>query len=185
MNEQHNDSQNQGQMNQPYSANPHQQYGNNSKRRNPNLPYKSPGLASFFSCFPGMGQAYVGYYQQGFLYVLIMAMCITALSLGILPQFIGPMLAFFWIFNLIDANRRAQHFNRALDGMQETDVPPDFEMPSLKGSMPMGLLLIAFGILIILDLNYGISLEWMENWWPLGLVGFGGWLIFKSRQKAN
>ena len=153
------------------------------KVRNPNLPYKSPALATWLSLFPGLGQTYIGYYQLGFMYVVVMALCILVLSLGILAPFIGPMLAFFWIFNLIDANRRATHYNRSLEGMEQSDVPPDFEMPNLKGSLPMGILLMVLGFLILLDLNYGVSMEWIEDWWPLALVGFGGWLIFKGRQK--
>ena len=153
------------------------------KVRNPNLPYKSPAMATWLSLFPGLGQTYVGYYQQGFMYVLIMALCITVLSLGIMAPFIGPLLAFFWIFNLIDAHRRALNFNRSLDGMSTSDSPPEFDMPSFKGSLPMGIILMAVGVLIILDLNYGISMQWLENWWPLALIGFGGWLVFKGRQK--
>lgn len=152
------------------------------KVRNPNLPYKSPALATWLSLFPGLGQTYVGYYQLGFMYVLIMALCITILSLGILGPFVGPLLAFFWIFNLIDANRRATYYNRSLDGSALSDVPPDFDMPSLKGNKPLGAILIVLGVMIFLDLNYGISMAWVENWWPLILVGFGGWLIFKGRK---
>ncbi len=160
-------------------------YAAGRKVPNPNLPYKSPALATWLSLFPGLGQTYIGYYQLGFMYVVIMAMCITVLSLGIMAPFIGPMLAFFWIFNLIDANRRANNYNRALEGADQSDVPPDFEMPNLKGSLPIGILLMVLGSLIILDLNYGVSMEWIEDWWPLTLVGFGGWLVFKGRKKGD
>ncbi len=155
------------------------------KVRNPNLPYKSAALATWLSLFPGLGQTYVGYYQLGFMYVVVMALCITVLSLGILGPFIGPMLAFFWIFNLIDANRRAHHFNRSIDGMTEDDVPPDFEMPNLKGSLPLGIILMVVGVLILLDLNFNVSMAWVEDWWPVLLVGFGGWLVFKSRKTQD
>ncbi len=150
--------------------------------RNPNLPYKSPALATWLSLFPGLGQSYVGYYQLGFTYVMIMALTILTLSHGILEPLFGPLLAFFWIFNLIDANRRAHNFNRVLDGMNSSDTPPDFDMPSLKGNVPVGVLLVIAGVLILLDLNFDVSLAWIENWWPLGLIGFGGWLVFKGRR---
>lgn len=149
--------------------------------RNPNLPYKSVALATCLSLFPGMGQAYIGYYQLGFTYVLIMALTILTLSHNVLAPLFGPLLAFFWIFNLIDANRRAHNFNRVLDGLESGDTPPDFDMPSLKGNVPMGIILVIAGILIFLDLNFDVSLAWIENWWPVGLVGLGGWLLFKGR----
>jgi len=150
--------------------------------RNPNLPYKSPALATWLSLFPGMGQAYVGYYQLGFTYVMIMALTILTLSHNVMAPFFGPMLAFFWIFNLIDANRRAHNVNRVLDGLESSTTPPDFDMPSMKGNRPVGFLLVIAGILILLDLNFDISLAWIESWWPVGLIGLGGWLVFKSRQ---
>lgn len=149
--------------------------------RNPNLPYKSAVLATLLSLFPGLGQAYVGYYQLGFTYVMVMALTILTLSHNVMAPFFGPMLAFFWIFNLIDANRRAQNYNRALDGMESGDTPPDFDMPSLKGNTPVGALLVVAGVLILLDLNFDISLAWVESWWPVGLIGLGGWLVFKGR----
>ena len=150
--------------------------------RNPNLPYKSPALATWLSLFPGLGQAYVGYYQLGFVYVMIMALAILTLSHNVLAPLFGPLLAFFWIFNLIDANRRAVNYNRVLDGLEGGDTPPDFDMPTLKGNKPVGIILVIAGILILLDLNFDVSLAWIETWWPLGLVGLGGWLVFKGRQ---
>ncbi len=157
-------------------------YAAGRKVRDPNLPYKSPSLATWLSLFPGLGQAYVGYYQLGFMYALTMAVCILILNHGILAPFFGPLLAFFWIFNLIDANRRARNTNRALDGLQDSDIPPDFEMPSFSGNRPVGVLLMVVGILIFLDLNFGVSLAWLEDFWPVGMVAFGGWLVFKGRQ---
>lgn len=178
MNQEHNTQETQ----QQYPPTEDRVFAAGRKVRNPNLPYKSPVLATLLSLFPGLGQAYVGYYQLGFTYVMVMAITILILSHSILAPFFGPMLAFFWIFNLIDANRRANNYNRVLDGLQGGDTPPDFEMPQLKGNRPVGMLLVIAGVLIIMDLNFNISLEWIENWWPLGLVGLGGWLVFKGRQ---
>lgn len=146
---------------------------------------KSPVLATILSSFPGLGQVYVGYYQTGFLFMLVMAGVIFILNTssgGFLAPFLGPFLAFFWIFNMIDANRRAQHYNRVLAGQGTEEIPEDFQMAGGRGSMPAGIALVIIGILIILDLNFNVSLEWLEDWWPLGLVGMGGWLIVKARQ---
>lgn len=165
-----------------YQHNDERVYAAGRKVRNPNLPYKSPVLATCLSLFPGLGQAYVGYYQLGFSYVMVMALTILILSNGVLAPFFGPMLAFFWIFNLIDANRRAHNYNRVLDGLDSKSTLPDSEMPQLKGNAPVGVLLVIGGILILLDLNFDVSLAWIESWWPVGLIGLGGWLLFKSRQ---
>ncbi len=177
------DEQQSTQQNQqvPYSGQPYDQAG-----RHPEL-HKSPALAMFLSCMPGLGQVYVGYYQQGFTHIIIAAATITMLASNVangLEPFFGTGLAFFWIFNMIDANRRAHHYNRIADGLGGEEVPEDFKLPGLGGSMFGGVVLVIVGILIILDLNFEVSLSWIKDWWPVALIGFGGNLIYKARQKA-
>ncbi len=149
---------------------------------------KSTALATWFSLMPGMGQVYVGYYQKGFSYLATVAVVIALLNLNLadaLNAMLGIFLGFFWIFNMIDANRRANHFNRAMNGLTAETLPDEFETPGKMGSVPLGIILVIVGVLVILDLNFDVSLAWLENWWPLLLVGFGGWLIFKGRQGAK
>lgn len=147
---------------------------------------KSPALATVLSLMPGLGQVYVGYYQQGFIFVAVVALCITILNSGarsVEPLF-GVFLAFFWIFNMIDANRRAMHYNRVAEGLGGEDIPEDFALPGMRGSMMGGVFLIVMGLLIFLDLKFGVSLEWLEEWWPMLLVVFGAWLILKARRNG-
>ena len=150
---------------------------------------KSPALATVLSMMPGLGQIYVGYYQQGFIYLLTAATTIAILESGGGGRggepFFGLFLAFFWIFNMIDANRRAQHYNLALQGLSDQELPEDFQGPGAKGSVAGGVLLIAAGTLLFLDVKFGVSLQWLEDWWPMALVGFGVWLVLKSRRRAG
>ncbi len=150
--------------------------------------HKSPVLASILSCMPGLGQVYVGYYQQGFINMLVVASTIAALSSGSIrgmEPFFGVFLAFFWIFNMIDASRRATHYNRVQDGLGGEEIPDDFKLPKAGGSMFGGVVLVVIGVLFILDLNFDVSLSWIKDWWPLMLIAFGGNLIYKARQKAG
>ena len=149
---------------------------------------KSPVLATMLSAMPGLGQVYVGYYQQGFINILVVASCIAALNSNIsrgLEPFLGVFLAFFWIFNMIDANRRAHHYNRSVEGLGGEEVPDDFKLPRSGGSLFGGVALVVIGLLFILDLNFNVSMAWVENWWPLLVVAFGANLIYKARQKAK
>ena len=165
-------------MGHPYQAPP---AVDNSRR-------KSPLLATLLSMMPGLGQVYVGYYQTGFMYIVTVAGTIMVLNMpgtrGLEP-FLGVFLAFFWIFNMIDANRRAQYYNRVLDGADKETIPDGFPTAGGRGSVPAGVILVVLGTLFILDLNFGVSLEWIENWWPLALVAGGGWLILKGRNKDS
>jgi hypothetical protein len=149
---------------------------------------KSAVLATILSSFPGLGQIYVGYYQTGFTYSLTVAGIIMILSSSVgkgIEPFLGIFLAFFWIFNMIDANRRAQYYNRVLDGQDAETIPEGFPTAGGRGSVPAGVILVLLGVLFILDLNFDVSMEWIEDWWPLALVGFGGWLIYKGRNKSE
>ncbi len=165
----------------PYPGQPYDQ-----PARRPDL-HKSPILAMFLSCMPGLGQVYVGYYQQGFTHIVIAAGTIAMLASSVangMEPFFGVCLAFFWIFNMIDANRRAHHYNRIADGLGGEEVPEDFKLPGLGGSMFGGLVLVVVGVLIVLDLNFDVSLAWVQDWWPLALIALGGNLIYKARRKA-
>jgi hypothetical protein len=149
---------------------------------------KSPALATILSMMPGLGQIYVGYYQQGFINALVMASVITLLASGSAPgmePFAGIFLGFFWIYNMIDANRRAAHFNRVQDGFEGEIPPEDFKDPGANGSIIGGGILVLMGTLFFLDLRFGISLEWIEDWWPLALVAVGAYLIMKAVRKND
>jgi hypothetical protein len=153
-----------------------------------NFNRKSPLVAALLSCMPGLGQIYVGYYQQGFINMFVVAGTITALASSFIrgsEPFFGVFLSFFWIFQMIDANRRAHHYNRVMAGLGGEDVPDGFSMPTTKGSMLGGGILILVGVLFILDLNFDVSMEWVENWWPMILVLVGVYLIFKARKNAD
>jgi hypothetical protein len=150
--------------------------------------YKSPALATWLSVGPGLGQAYVGYYLQGFINMAVVASLITFLSSNAsrgMEPFAGIALAFFWVWNLIDANRRATHVNRALDGLGGEVPPEDFAVPGTGGSMFGGIVLIVVGLLFFLDLQFGISMAWVKDWWPLALVGIGVYLIVAARAKKK
>jgi hypothetical protein len=150
--------------------------------------YKSAALATILSMMPGVGQVYAGYYQQGFINIVVFASVIVALSSGMLrgfEPFLGIFLAFFWIFNLIDANRRALHVNRVIDGLGAESVPEDFKIPGSGGSVVTGVLLMGLGLLFFLDLKFDVSMEWVTEWWPLALIAGGAWMVYKAKTKGD
>jgi hypothetical protein len=157
-------------------------------RRRRGFPYKSPVLATFLSFFPGLGQVYIGYYQRGFTHAVIVAATITALAggLGELTPLFGFLLAFFWIYNIIDAGRRALLYNQAVDGGSSIEMPRDMKL-GRGGSMVGGVLLVVIGVILLMYTRFDvyIPLRWLEDWWPLGAVGLGAYLIYKSITNRN
>ena len=145
---------------------------------------KKPFLASVLSIMPGLGQVYVGYYKQGFINAITFAVLIsfTTLEIESLIPLVAIFLGFFWLYNIVDAGRRASLYNQALAGGGDIELPDSFEAPSLGGSMAGGAVLILVGLVILSHTAFGASLAWLEDWWPLALVGLGGWLVYKAIQ---
>ena len=149
---------------------------------------KSPTLAGFLSMMPGLGQVYVGYYQRGFVHILVVASVIALIVNDALPALIpllGLFLAFFWLYNIIDAGRRASLYNLALQGADPMALPDDFQMPTTRGSVAGGGAIVAIGMLLLMHTRFGMSLAWMRDWWPLAPVFFGVWLVVKGMMNGG
>jgi len=144
--------------------------------------YKSPALATILSLLPGLGQVYVGYYQQGFTNILVVGTVISIMIQQIEPimPIAGFFIVFFWLFNMIDAGRRATFYNQAVAGLSPTEIPEDMKMPGSRGTLFGGILLIAAGAILTGHTGFGYSLEWLESWWPIALVILGVYLIYRN-----
>lgn len=146
---------------------------------------RSPFLASLLSLGPGLGQVYCGYYQRGFAHALVVGTLITLMAggyLGPLLPLAGVFLAFFWIYNVIDAGRRAMLINEALDGRTNLELPDDFQPPGLRGSVAGGTAIAVLGVVLLFHTLLDYSLDWVEEWWPAALIAFGLYLVYKARQ---
>jgi hypothetical protein len=144
--------------------------------------YKSPALATIMSAMPGLGQIYVGYYQQGFVNIMVIAGLITLLARGVgnLEPFCALFMAFYWLYNMVDAARKATFYNQSLAGLGPLDLPEGDRMPSGKGSLLGGALLIVAGGIALAHTRFGFSLEWIDRWWPMALVLVGAYLLYQS-----
>jgi hypothetical protein len=144
---------------------------------------KSPILACFLSFLPGLGQVYVGYYRQGFLNILIFASAMSILVNSDGPE--GPFLPivlifvpFFMLYNVVDAGRRAALYNQAMEGSEAPRLPVELPQGGMPGSLLAGFVLIAGGFVLLLHTNWGITLDWVEDWWPVAPMLFGAYLVW-------
>ncbi|MFQ5670184.1 MAG: LiaI-LiaF-like domain-containing protein [Acidobacteriota bacterium] len=149
---------------------------------------KSPGFASFLSLVPGLGQIYVGDYQRGFAHALVIMTTIALLAVPRLPDvmypFLGLFLPFFWLYNIVDAGRRAAFCNQVLEG---ADAPAlrARAAASRRGSLAAGVSLIAAGLLLLLHTRFSFSLDWLEDWWPMAPILFGVYLVARAIQERR
>jgi hypothetical protein len=153
---------------------------------------KLPLLAGFLSLMPGLGQAYVGYYRRGFTNILIVAGVITVLASrdsGPIRPFLGLFLAFFWLYNILDAVRIASLYNDAVAGMAPEDLRRELVLTGRGGSIAGGVGLIALGTLFFLNTMFDVSMTWLKDWWPVAPIGFGLYLLVRGiqdrREKAS
>ncbi len=150
---------------------------------------KSPFLASVLSAMPGVGQVYVGYYQRGFIHAIVFAVCVSILasdSTGPLTPLFAIFMAFFWLYNVVDAGRRAALYNYALEGGTAMELPDDFQFAGLRGSVVGGAALVVVGSVLLANTRFGMSLEWIEYWWPAAIIGFGAYLVYRAvKEKAD
>lgn len=152
---------------------------------------KSPAVAGLLSLMPGVGQIYVGYYKLGFVHNVVFGMIIAVLAanggpLGSLMPTVALFLPFFVIYNIVDAVRRATLYNLALDGVDGIELPEmTTSLPKLTGSVRGGAALIAVGVVLLSNTLFGVSLDWLASWWPLGLVGLGVYLLVKANQERR
>ena len=154
---------------------PRDPYGEDPRR-------KSPLVASVLSAMPGLGQVYVGYYLQGFTNSIVVASLIAVLNQN--PRqwepLLGMFVAFFWLYNIVDAGRRAALYNYALSGLGPSEIPELVRMPHGRPSLAAGVALLGLGSMLLAHTRWGYSLEWLEYWWPLGLVLLGAYLVAMS-----
>ena len=149
---------------------------------------KSPVLALVLSLMPGVGQIYVGYYQQGFTNAIVAASIITLLSTEMIPgaePLFGIFLAFFWLYNVVDAWRRAVFYNNALAGIGPAVLPDDFAVTKGRGTLAGGIALVLVGAIALSHTLFGVPLEWLDKWWPLAVIGLGAWLAYPSIAKKK
>jgi hypothetical protein len=124
----------------------------------------------------------VGYYQRGFIHAIVVSSLISllAVDIGPLDPLASIFLAFFWLYNIVDAGRRALLYNEALAGRTGIELPEDFKTPGLAGSVPGGLAIVAVGGVLLSHTLFGVSLEWLNDWWPAALIVFGVYLVARS-----
>jgi hypothetical protein len=150
---------------------------------------KNPYLAALLSLFPGMGNVYNGLYLRGMTFFLVIASLIGIIDRGHSrgePIF-AFAIAFFWLFNVIDAYRQATLINYGYaQDLGLTDLP---RYPrASQGGLIAGILLTLIGLFALADRYLDIRLDWIFDLWPFALVAGGLWLIWatiRDRRRAS
>lgn len=130
-------------------------------------------ISVILALFPGLGHIYNGLYQRG---IVLFLLAVGSIYLATEEGVMGMVVAFVWLFNIIDAYRQASLIERgfATDlGLQDAPKPPaNGQLGLLAGA---GLFVIGF--LALLDYTFGYDIDRVWEFWPLGLLAAGAWLM--------
>ncbi len=131
-------------------------------------------VSVILALFPGLGHIYNGLYQRG---IVLFLLAVGSIYLATEEGVMGMVVAFVWLFNIIDAYRQASliELGYATDpGLQDAPNPPaNGQLGLLAGA---GLFLVGF--LALLDYTFGYDIDRVWEFWPLGLLAAGAWLMF-------
>ncbi|MET0619453.1 MAG: hypothetical protein ABW056_04195 [Thermoanaerobaculia bacterium] len=147
---------------------------------------KSPGLAGFLSCFPGVGHVYLGLYQRAFAIGGAFILAIAMTSHGGPGEFLGPVIAFIWFFGVIDAVRQARAINRGQ--LAEAGFAGEQQLKAAAGTggLTWGVILVGLGSLWLIDRYLEIDWSFMETWGgPAAFILLGLILIVSHIRKRR
>jgi cell wall-active antibiotic response 4TMS protein YvqF len=147
----------------------------------PPLP-KNPGAAGALGIIPGMGHLYLGLYQRAAILFGVWVLFISLAGHSHRP-FPGIAIPFWMVFSIIDAVRQAKAINAT--GKPEANILGSDEPVRVSGSLTAGLLLILIGGFLILNRFVTIDLSFLNDWWPILLVAFGAWQVFRHYQSKR
>jgi len=143
-------------------------------------------LAGFFPF--GVGAVYTGQFAKGLAHLVIFVLLVAGASASdrphgeILGIICGLGIAFFYVYQIIDAVRSA----KALQLGQS--APDPFGLAATFGGgaksettrIPVGaIVLILLGVIFLLH-TLGLMEYGIDRFWPVLLIGLGGWLFARN-----
>lgn len=157
-------------------------------------PPKSPAAAGILSgLFPAAGTLYNGQIEKAILYLVIFAGLVTFNARSAGPQpFTGIILAFFYVFQIIDAVNGAKEINRRalLENGADAPAGPLADQPPVpeaapSGSIFWGIVLIALGAIFLLANFNVIDFDRIFDFWPVVVIVIGLKMIADYFSKKN
>ena len=137
----------------------------------------NPGLAFILGfIFPGLGAVYNGQYNKALIHIVVFATFVLGLSSdmdGGMKAVLGILLAGFIFYMAFDSMQTAQAMRRG-----EVTADP---LQTWSRERPIGpIILIAVGVLFLLNNFDMLPFYRIERFWPLILIAVGA-IMFKNR----
>ena len=139
----------------------------------------SPGLAFLLGLIPGVGAVYNGQYAKGLVHVVILGLIFSILgnhaAQGLEPVF-GVLIPCFWFYMAFEAYHTAQKREQGETVGEFSSLIPVHGGPARFPVAPV--LLIALGIVFLLNNLEILLLRRALRFWPALLIVLGGYLLY-------
>jgi hypothetical protein len=139
----------------------------------------SPGLAFVLGLIPGVGAIYNGQYAKGVVHVVIFGLLISitaspaAREVDPLFPFLIAIWYFYMPFEAFHTARRRQ-LSQPVDEFSSI-----FPMRTERSGFPIGpIVLIALGVLFLLNTLEVLRFEQIVRWWPVALIALGAYMLY-------
>ena len=142
-------------------------------------PSVSPGLAFILGFIPGVGAIYNGQYAKGLIHVLVLGTLISILSSGHASSgeaLFGLMISAWFFYMAFEAYHTAR---RRQLGQPVDEFSSVFPLRGKAGRFPVGpVILIAIGILFLLNNFDLIHFYDIARYWPVFLIALGAYMLY-------
>ena len=159
----------------PYTASP---YTSPTPPPVPN-PDVSPGLAFGLGLIPGVGAIYNGQYAKGLVHVIIIGLMISILSNDAargLEALVSLLLAAFFAYMAFEAYHTAKRRQQGLVVDEFSSLIPMRGGATKFPAAPV--VLIALGVIFLLDNLEVLELRRMLRYWPVLLIALGAYMLY-------
>jgi len=156
----------------------------------------SPALAFLLGFIPGVGAIYNGQYAKGIIHAVIFGMLVSLLdSRRFLsyqhapPEVLMAMLLVAWIFYMPFEAYHTALKRRRHEPVDEYSSIVDLNLGERAQRYPVGpLILIALGVLLLLNTLGALDFESIARFWPVLLIAAGLYMLYvriRDRRSDN
>jgi hypothetical protein len=161
----------------PPAASPYA-YGPSPYTGNPGV---SPGLAFLLGMIPGVGAIYNGQYAKGLIHAVIFGFLVSIPSSGAAGGFeplFGLLIAIWFFYMAFEAYHTAQKRQRGEAVDEFSSIFPMGRRTAGKGFPAGPVIMIAVGIIFLLNTLELVRLYDILRWWPVFLIVLGGYMLY-------
>jgi len=143
---------------------------------------RSPAAATWLGFVPGLGAVYNGDYTKALVHVstfIAIVAILQASNSDTVHAIFGMGLAAFIIYMAVDANRFAKANLTA-------PARPSADALTLKARTIGPFVLIGIGVIFLMQNFHVFELDnLIDRWWPLLLIGVGGFMVWRRSEKQS